>query len=66
MIDKQEAVATTELSTSTSTTSSAEILMKLKLNEINNTLADIDMTLHHLLLTRRGSNATLTPGGKYN
>ena len=64
MIDKQEAVATTELSTST--TSSAEILMKLKLNEINNTLADIDMTLHHLLLTRRGSNATLTPGGKYN
>ena len=65
MIDKQEAVATTELSTLTSTTSSAEILMKLKLNEINNTLADIDTTLHNLLFkSRRGSNATLTPGGE--
>ena len=65
MIDKQEAVATTELSTLTSTTSSAEILMKLKLNEINNTLADIDTTLHNLLSkSRRGSNATLTPGGE--
>ena len=38
--------------------------MKLKLNEINSTLADIDKTLHSLLTSKRSSDATLTPGGE--
>ena len=38
--------------------------MKLKLNEINSTLADIDKTLHSLLTSQRSSDATLTPGGE--
>ena len=62
MFDKEEATVTTELSTTSISTTSAESLMKLKLNEINSTLADIDKTLHSLLTSQRSSDATLTPG----
>ena len=66
MFDKDEATVTTELSTTSISTTPAEMesLMKLKLNEINSTLADIDKTLHSLLTSQRSPDATLTPGGE--
>ena len=66
VIDKEETTVTTDSSTPvvTGSTSTEATLMKLKLNDINSTLADIDTTLHNLLTSRRSSNANLAPGGE--
>ena len=47
----------------TGTQSTSDNLVKLKLNEINDTLADIDSTLQNLLISQSNSNPNLSPGG---
>ena len=47
----------------TGTQSTSDNLVKLKLNEINDTLADIDLTLQNLLISQSNSNPNLSPGG---
>ena len=47
----------------TGTQSTSDNLVKLKLKEINDTLADIDSTLQNLLISQSNSNPNLSPGG---
>ena len=55
-----ESIATTVV---TGTQSTSDNLVKLKLKEINDTLADIDSTLQNLLISQSNSNPNLSPGG---
>ena len=55
-----ESITTTVV---TGTQSTSDNLVKLKLNEINDTLADIDSTLQNLLISQSNSNPNLSPGG---